>query len=115
MHVCMTLLTCICVHYSNAGSLSVFTCHALGMSPRHQSCQCDAGDTPDEVVITAYRPHELWSSPGVFQMILKAAHDEAQAMLSSPQGHLLRVVGNFMVRVDVVLSAAVGNSPYGQW
>ncbi|KAL0053162.1 hypothetical protein WJX82_001794 [Trebouxia sp. C0006] len=64
------------------------------------------GDTPDEVVITAYRPYELWSSPGVFQMILRAAHDGAQAMLSSPEGHLLRVVSNVMVRVDVVLGAS---------
>ena len=38
-------------------------------------------------------------------MIQKAAHDGAQAMLSSPQGHLLRVVSNVMVRVDVVLGA----------
>ena len=39
-------------------------------------------------------------------MILKAAHDGAQAMLSSPQGHLLRVVSNVMVRVDIVLGAS---------
>lgn len=39
-------------------------------------------------------------------MILKAAHDGAQAMLSSPQGHLMRVVSNVMVRVDVVLGAS---------
>ena len=39
-------------------------------------------------------------------MILKAAHDGAQAMLSSPQGHLLHVVSNVMVRVDVVLGAS---------
>ena len=88
----------------------MFKCHALSMSFRHQRCQCNAGDTPDEVVITAYRPYELWSSPGVFQMILKAAHDGAQAMLSSPQGHLLRVVSNVMVRVDVVLGASWNSS-----
>ncbi len=76
----------------------------------HQSCLCNAGDTPDEVVITAYRPYELWSSPGVFQMILKAAHDGAQAMLSSRQGHLLRVVSDVMVRVDVVLGASWNSS-----
>jgi hypothetical protein len=81
-------------------------CHALGTSSMRQSCRCNAGDTPDEVVITAYRPYELWSSPGVFEMILKAAHDGAHAMLSSPQGHLLRVVSNVMVRVDVVLGAS---------
>ena len=55
---------------------------------------------------------------GVFQMILKAAHDGAQAMLSSPQGHLLRVVSNVMVKVDVVLGASwnsSGESPYGPW
>ncbi len=88
----------------------VFKCHALGMWPVHHSCCRNAGDTPDEVVITAYRPYELWSSPGVFQMILKAAHDGAQAMLSSPQGHLLHVVSNVMVRVDVVLGASWNSS-----
>lgn len=66
----------------------------------------NAGATPDDVINTSYRPYELWSSPSVFQMILKAAHDGAQAMLSSPQGHLLRVVSNVMVRVDVVLGAS---------
>lgn len=94
------------MHKGNARSLAVFKRHALCMSPRHQSCRFYAGDTPDEVVLTAYRPYELWSSPGVFQMILKAAHDGAQAMLSSPQGHLMRVVSNVMVRVDVVLGAS---------
>ena len=81
-------------------------CHALGMSSMHKNCLCDAGDMPDEVVTTAYRPYELWSSPEVYEIILKAAHDGAQAMLSSPQGHLLRVVSNVMVRVDVVLGAS---------
>lgn len=38
-------------------------------------------------------------------MILKAAHDGAQAMMDSPKGHLMRMVSNVMVRVDVVLGA----------
>ena len=38
-------------------------------------------------------------------MILKAAHDGAQAMIDSPRGHLMRMVSNVMVRVDVVLGA----------
>ena len=38
-------------------------------------------------------------------MILKAAHGGAQAIFNSPQGHLMRMVSNVMVRVDVVLGA----------
>jgi len=41
----------------------------------------NAGDEPDEVLMTAYRPFAFWSSPEVYQMILKAAHDGAQAMI----------------------------------
>ena len=106
----MTLLTCIYVHNSNAESLSMFKCHALGMSPRHQSCQCDAGDTPDEVVITAHGPHELWSSPGVFQMILKAAHDGAQAMLLFPRDSFCVWSAMLWLRVDVVFGASWNSS-----
>ena len=38
-------------------------------------------------------------------MILKAGYDGAQAIMESPRGHLMRMVGNVMVRVDVVLGA----------
>lgn len=38
-------------------------------------------------------------------MILKAAHDGAEALVKSPRGHLLRTLSHVFVRVDVVLSA----------
>ena len=63
------------------------------------------GKTPDEVAITSWRPFELWSAPEVYNMILKAAHDGAQAMVDSPSGQLMHMVSNVMVRVDVVLGA----------
>lgn len=47
----------------------------------------------------------MWATPEVYSMILKAAHDGAQAMMNSPKGHLMRMVSNVMVRVDVVLGA----------
>ena len=64
-----------------------------------------AGDTPDNVVMTSYRPYELWSSPEVYEVILKAAQDGAEAITSSADGHVMRMVDNVMVRVDVVLGA----------
>ena len=63
------------------------------------------GAKPDEVAVTSWRPFELWSAPDVYNMILKAAHDGAQAMINSPSGDLMRMVSNVMVRVDVVLGA----------
>ena len=47
----------------------------------------------------------MWAAPEVYSMILKAAHDGAEAIVSSPSGHLMRMVSNVMVRVDVVLGA----------
>lgn len=41
----------------------------------------------------------------MYNMILKAGYDGAQAIMDSPKGHLMRMVGNIMVRVDVVLGA----------
>lgn len=64
-----------------------------------------AGDTPDAVVMTSYRPYDLWSSPEVYEVILKAAQDGAEAITSSADGHVMRTVDNVMVRVDVVLGA----------
>lgn len=69
-----------------------------------------AGETPDEVVTTQWRPYELWVAPDVYRMILKAAHNGAQAMMDSPNGHLMRMVSNVMVRVDVVLGAQWAHS-----
>lgn len=63
------------------------------------------GETPDEIATTPWRSFELWEAPEVYSMILKAAHDGAQAMMDSPDGHLMRMVSNVMVRVDVVLGA----------
>ena len=69
-----------------------------------------AGGTPDDVVMTHWRPYELWSSPNVFKLLLQAAHDGAQAIMSSTDGHLMRVISNVMVRVDVVLGATWDSS-----
>ena len=69
------------------------------------SVSAAVGETPAEVVTTSWRQYELWAAPEVYSMILKAAHDGAQAMIDSPQGHLMRMVSNVMVRVDVVLGA----------
>ena len=69
------------------------------------SVSAAVGETPAEVVTTSWRQYELWAAPEVYSMILKAAHDGAQAMIDSPQGHLMRMVSNVMVRVDVALGA----------
>ena len=63
------------------------------------------GETPDETVTTPWRSFNLWASPEMHSMIVKAAYDGAQAMMNSPSGHLMRMVSNVMVRVDVVLGA----------
>ena len=63
------------------------------------------GDTRAEVVSTSWRSFKMWAAPEVYNMILKAAHDGAEAMVSSPSGHLMRMVSNVMVRIDVVLGA----------
>ena len=64
-----------------------------------------AGATPDKVVTTSWRSFDLWSSPEVYAMIMKAAHDGAQAILASPEGPSMRTVSNIMARIDVVLGA----------
>ena len=87
-------------------SLAVASLHILVcLAYRSSSVSAAAGETPAEVVTTSWRPYELWDAPGVYSMILKAAHDGAQAMVDSPSGHLMRMVSNVMVRVDVVLGA----------
>ena len=63
------------------------------------------GETADEIETTSWRSYELWNVPEVYSIILKAAYDGAQAMMDSPKGHLMRMVSNVMVRVDVVLGA----------
>lgn len=68
-------------------------------------CLLATGETPDEIVTTPWKSFNLWASPEVYSMILKAAHDGAQAMMNSPSGHLMRMVSDVMVRVDVVLGA----------
>ena len=37
-------------------------------------------------------------------MIVKAGHDGAQALINSPEGHLLKTVQNVFIRVDIVLA-----------
>lgn len=37
-------------------------------------------------------------------MIVKAGHDGAQALVHSPEGHLLKTVQNVFIRVDIVLA-----------
>lgn len=69
------------------------------------SVSAAVGEKPAEIVTTSWRQYELWAAPEVYSMILKAAHDGAQAMIDSPQGHLMRMVSDVMVRVDVVLGA----------
>ena len=82
-------------------ALHILVCLAYGTS----GVSAAAGETPAEVVTTSWRSYELWAAPEVYSMILKAAHDGAQAMIDSPHGHLMRMVSNVMVRVDVVLGA----------
>ncbi len=38
-------------------------------------------------------------------MIIMAAHDGVQAIVNSPEGHLMRTVNDVFIRVDVVLGA----------
>ena len=64
-----------------------------------------AGYSPDKVVTNSWRSFNLWNSPDVYAMVLKAAHDGAQAILASPEGPFMRTVSNIMVRVDIVLGA----------
>lgn len=63
------------------------------------------GETPDEIVATPWRSFNLWASPQMYSMILEAAYDGAQAITNSPSGHLMHMVSNVMIRVDVVLGA----------
>ena len=63
------------------------------------------GETPAEIVSTWWRSYTMWAAPELYSMILKAAHDGAEAIVRSPSGHLMRMVSNVMVRVDVVLGA----------
>lgn len=46
-----------------------------------------------------------WSSPDTYNLIVKAAHDGAAALVASSEGHLLKMVNNVFVRIDVVLGS----------
>ena len=65
----------------------------------------NAGDNPDLMDRSEFKQVTPWPSPETYNMILKAAHDGAQALVDSPEGHLLRTVRDVFVRVDVVLGA----------
>lgn len=45
-----------------------------------------------------------WPSQATYDLIIKAGHDGAKALVNSPEGHLLKTVHVF-VRVDIVLAA----------
>lgn len=78
---------------------------SLSRTREQQHLSVAAGETPADIITTSWRSYEVWAAPEVYSMILKAAHDGAQAMMDSPKGHLMRMVSNVMVRVDVVLGA----------
>lgn len=65
----------------------------------------NAGENPDLMDRSEFSQVTPWPSPETYHMILKAAHDGAQALVDSPEGHLLRTVRDVFVRVDVVLGA----------
>lgn len=50
----------------------------------------DAGQDPDSMDRSEFSQITPWPSPDTYSMIIKAAHDGAQALVDSPQGHLLR-------------------------
>lgn len=46
-----------------------------------------------------------WPSRDTYDLIIKAGHDGAKALVNSPEGHLLKTVQNAFIRVDIVLAA----------
>lgn len=46
-----------------------------------------------------------WRSQDTYDMIIRAGHDGAKALINSPEGHLLTTIQNVFIRVDVVLAA----------
>ena len=46
-----------------------------------------------------------WRSQETYDMIIRAGHDGAKALINSPEGHLLKTIHNVFIRVDIVLAA----------
>ena len=46
-----------------------------------------------------------WRSQETYDMIIRAGHDGAKALVGSPEGHLLKTIQNVFIRVDIVLAA----------
>lgn len=46
-----------------------------------------------------------WPSQHTYNLIIKAGHDGAKALLNSPEGHLLKTLQGVFIRVDIVLAA----------
>ena len=88
-------------------TLSIMVFAEKSCSAWHMTSTVALGETSTKTVTDAmrYRSYESWDAPEMYNMILKAGYDGAQAIMDSPKGHLMRMVGNIMVRVDVVLGA----------
>lgn len=46
-----------------------------------------------------------WRSQETYDMIIRAGHDGAKALVGSSEGHLLNTIQNVFIRVDIVLAA----------
>ena len=77
----------------------------IELSSMSHSMHFCAGQSPEHMDRSEFSQVTPWPSPDTYNMILKAAHDGAQALVESPQGHLLRTVRDVFIRVDIVLGA----------